>query len=383
MHAERNTVTPLEVSASVEGYTLVQRVPVVVVKSTSTSIDIVPPALVPELTITAAPKQFVLRAGQTPRQLELLARVSHYGTLAQGVQVGLDVPEDWTAPELQSFDFSPRSAVLAQLSVGLPQAVKPGSYTLRPFAQRGRKYMTSVVPLVTMPSRLWLEAAEIRVHVMDIQVPAGLRVGYVAAENDPIPRALAEIGVRVELLDEVTLAFGDLSKFDAVCVGIRAYELRQDLNRSNARLLEYAEQGGTLVVQYQRDGVWNQLLPAPYPARMPQRDARITDENSPVRFLEPGHPVLNYPNKIAAGDFDGWVQERGLYFWGEWDAKYTPIFAMKDPTDEQETRGALLVAQHGKGTYIYTGIAFFRQLPEGVSGAYRLFVNLLSQSKKK
>jgi hypothetical protein len=268
--------------------------------------------------------------------------------------------------------------------VQVPAKLLAGRTALKAFAKRdgGEEFRTSLEPLPTLPTHLWSEPAEARVHVMDVTVPQGLRVGYIAAENDPIPDALKKIGVQVEMLDEVGLAFGDLSKYDAIAVGIRAYELRQDLPRANRRLLDYAAAGGTLVVQYQRDGVWNQLLPAPYPARMPQRDARITDENSPVRILEPAHPVLNFPNQIRAEDYSGWVQERGLYFWGEWDAKYTPIFAMKDPSDEQETRGALLVAPHGRGTYIYTGISFFRQLPEGVPGAYRLFVNLLSQSKE-
>jgi LmbE family N-acetylglucosaminyl deacetylase len=381
MKPEQRTVDPVEVTATVEGYSFAQRVSVVAIKSTSTTTDVVPPALVPDITINVAPKQFVLRAGSPPRQLEMLARVSHYSPLSQSVTVGLDVPAGWMAPALQSFDFTRATAVLVRFTVGVPENVAPGSYRLRPFTGDPRRFARSLVPLPTMPARMWQEPAEIRVHVMDVAVPEHLSVGYIAAENDPIPQALAGIGVRVELLDEIALAFGDLSKFDAICVGIRAYELRPDLIRANQRLLDYAAAGGTLVVQYQRDGVWNQLLPGPYPARMPQRDARVADETAPVRVLAPEHPVLNAPNRIRPEDFDGWVQERGLYFWGEWDARNTPLLAMKDPTDAEEMRGSLLVAAHGQGTYIFTGLAFFRQLPEGVPGAYRLFVNLLSQTK--
>lgn len=218
-------------------------------------------------------------------------------------------------------------------------------------------------------------------HIVDVNAPQDLRVGYIAAENDPIPEALKQIGIHVEMLDEFALSWRRLADFDAVCVGIRAYELRSDLARANQRLLDYAAAGGTLVVQYQREGVWNQLKPAPYPATI-GNGLRTTDENSPVRILEPLHPLLNFPNAIRIEDYSGWVQERGLYYWGTFDAKYTPVLAMKDP-GEQEALGALVYAKHGKGVYIYTGLSFFRQLPEGVPGAYRLFVNLLSQGMKK
>jgi hypothetical protein len=218
--------------------------------------------------------------------------------------------------------------------------------------------------------------------VFDVNVPRGLRVGYVAAENDPIPAALRQLGIEVTMLDEVTLAFGDLQRFDAIAIGIRAYELRSDLIRANRRLLDYCAAGGTLVVQYQRDGIWNRMNPAPFPAGMPDDTLRVSVEDAPVRLMEPAHALLNLPNRITVRDFDGWVQERGLYFWGQFDARYTPLLAMNDP-GEKETAGSLVVAQHGRGTYIYTGLSFFRQLPEGVPGAYRLLVNLLSQSKKQ
>jgi len=270
-----------------------------------------------------------------------------------------------------------------RFTVRPPVKIAAGKYELKAYAKRtdGEEFRTSLEPLTTLPTRMWSEPAVARVHVMDVAVPKELRVGYVTAENDLIPQALREIGVHVELLDEAALAFGELSKYDAICIGIRAYELRSDLARANQRLLDYAAAGGTLVVQYQREGVWNQLKPAPYPATI-GNGLRTTDENSPVRILEPLHPLLNFPNAIRIEDYSGWVQERGLYYWGTFDAKYTPVLAMKDP-GEQEALGALLYAKHGKGVYIYTGLSFFRQLPEGVPGAYRLFVNLLSQGMKK
>jgi hypothetical protein len=219
------------------------------------------------------------------------------------------------------------------------------------------------------------------VYALDLNVPANLRVGYITAEGEPIPEALRTLGLQVEMLDAQALAFGDLSKFNAIVVGVRAYELRPELPGANQRLLQYVSNGGTLVVQYNRDFAWNKEQYAPYPAKIvtPQGGPlpRITDENSPVKFLKPDDPLLNRPNKITQDDFKGWVQERGLYYWTQFDAKYTPVLSMNDP-GEPDLNGALVYTGYGKGMYIYTGVAFFRQIPEGVPGAYRLFVNLIS-----
>jgi hypothetical protein len=192
------------------------------------------------------------------------------------------------------------------------------------------------------------------------------------------------LGIRVEMLDPAALAFGDLSRFDSIVIGVRAYELRSDLAGANQRLLDYVSNGGTLVVQYERDFAWDRASYAPHPAKIGGSSAilpRITDETSPVTFLKPEDPLLNRPNKITERDFDGWVQERGLYFWTDFDSKYTAVLGMRDPGEPQQN-GGLVYTRYRKGTYIYTGIAFFRQLPEGVPGAYRLFVNLLSASRQ-
>jgi hypothetical protein len=231
---------------------------------------------------------------------------------------------------------------------------------------------------------LWEEPAQCAVHAFDINVPKNLRVGYITAESEPVPDALKMLGVQVELLDAATLAFGDLSKYSAIVVGVRAYELRNDLPGANQRLLDYVLNGGTLLVQYERDFAWEGKNYAPYPAKIISSKPgeplpRITDETAAVTFLKPDDPRLNQPNKITAKDFDGWVQERGLYYWTEFDPKYTALLSMHDP-GEKDLNGGLVYTKFGKGMYFYTGLAFFRQLPEGVPGAYRLFVNLLSAS---
>jgi len=195
------------------------------------------------------------------------------------------------------------------------------------------------------------------------------------------------LGVQVDLLNAAALNFGDLSRYDAIVVGVRAYELRSELPGANQRLLDYVTKGGTLVVQYERDFAWDGKSYAPFSTKIDGGPGgqlpRITDENAAVQFLKPDDALLGRPNQITAKDFDGWVQERGLYFWTDFDAtKYTPLLSMRDP-GEKDLNGSLVYTKLGKGTYIYTGLAFFRQLPEGVPGAYRLFVNLLSASRSQ
>ncbi len=395
---------------SLQGYSFEVVQPVTAQRFSTTRVDTLPLVLVPAVTLTPEPPQFVLAQDKPAAQLELRARVRYYGGAAAQVAVGVDVPAGWTAPPPVTLEFAAAGADpsaagdhLVRFALTPPPGLRPGSYPLRPWARHGgQRYQTSLEPLPTLPTRLWSEPATVTARVFALSVPAGLRVGYIAAENDPIPEALRQIGVQVQLLDEAALAFGDLSRYDAIAVGIRAYELRGDLMRANQRLRDYAAAGGTLVVQYQRGNVWNALRPAPYPASVgerapgaapssapahpgglrPVREARVTDENSPVRLLRPDHPALSFPNKIGPSDFEGWVQERGLYFWDKFDAQYEPLLAMNDP-GEMETTGAVVYARVGQGHYVFTGLSLFRQLPAGVPGGYRLLVNLLSLSKTK
>jgi LmbE family N-acetylglucosaminyl deacetylase len=385
MHPWPAALVRARITATVEGYTFALEEDVTAQRVTTTRVDTLPLTLVPAVTLTPEPRQFVVAQGQPPKALELLARVHHYGRAAAEVEVALQAPAGWQASAPLKLKFDGAGDQLVKFTVTPPRNPPAGSYKLEPVARiaaSGAEFRTSLEPLPTLPTRLWSEPAVANVRVFDVNVPRGLRVGYVAAENDPIPAALRQLGIEVTMLDEVTLAFGDLARFDAIAIGIRAYELRGDLIRANRRLLDYCAAGGTLVVQYQRDGIWNRMNPAPFPAGMPDDTLRVSVEDAPVRLMEPAHALLNLPNRITVRDFDGWVQERGLYFWGQFDARYTPLLAMNDP-GEKETAGSLVVAQHGRGTYIYTGLSFFRQLPEGVPGAYRLLVNLLSQSKKQ
>lgn len=362
-------------------YSFAVEEPIISIHPTSTSVDTFPLTLVPAVTLTIEPKQVMVPEARAGQPIELLARVRYHATTAAKINLGVNASEGWNVAPVNPVEFSTPGDQLVRFEVTPPQKLAPGTYPLHPFAAIGKhEFAVSVEPLPSLPTRNWTEPTLATVHVLDLKVPQDLRVGYITVESDPLPEMIAQLGIRVERLNEIELAFGDLSHYDSIVVGIRAYELRPDLQRSNSRLLDYAKQGGTVLVQYQRDFAWNKILPAPYPATMPDSTARTTDANSPVHFLAPESPLLNFPNKITPEDFKGWIQERGLYYWGTFDSHYQPILGLTDP-NEQELNGALVTTRLEKGVYIYTGLSFFRELPAGVPGAYRLFVNLLSQSK--
>ena len=194
--------------------------------------------------------------------------------------------------------------------------------------------------------------------------------------GDDIPTVLKQIGMDVSIVPAEKLATEDLFKYGTIVLGIRAYDTQKDLIANNNKLINYVSNGGTLVVQYNA-GVadFNKENLTPYPAQLSRE--RVTVEEAPVEILEPQNEIFHYPNQITQPDFDGWVQERGLYFMDKWDPHFTPLLSCHDP-GQPDQKGGLLRARFGSGTYIYTGYAFFRQLPDGVPGAVRLFVNLLS-----
>jgi hypothetical protein len=215
--------------------------------------------------------------------------------------------------------------------------------------------------------------SEVRVFDLESRVE---NVGYVAGAGDEVAEALGQLGIPVTFLTPDDLARGDLGAYDTIVLGIRAYAVREDLRSYNQRLLDYVAAGGTLVVQYNTYPILDRQF-GPYPFTINRPHDRVTVEDAPVTFIDPDHPVLNTPNRLGPADFDGWVQERGLYFLGDFDARYTPVLASNDPGEEPKT-GGLVVAGFGEGRYVYTGYAFFRQLPAGVAGAYRLFANVIS-----
>jgi hypothetical protein len=214
-----------------------------------------------------------------------------------------------------------------------------------------------------------------------VKVPRDLKVGYVMGAGDEIPTVLKQIGMNVEMIPAEKLATEDLGRYQTIVLGIRAYDTQKDVITNNKRLLDYVQNGGRLLAQYNTlafgpsAGDFNSGKYTPYPATLSR--ARVSVEEAPVKILDPANDIFHYPNEITQKDFDGWVQERGLYFMSSWAPEFTPLLESHDP-GEPEQKGGLLVARYGKGTYIYCAYDFFRQLPAGVPGAVRLFVNLVA-----
>jgi hypothetical protein len=295
----------------------------------------------------------------------------------------LELPAGWTAePTSAPFSLAAKGAE-AVVSFKLRPATKgaaPGA--VRVVADvAGVAHTRGVVHIEHphIPLQTWLAAAEVRLVPVALAT-GGTRIGYFPGPGDEVPAALRRVGYDVTLLDERALAAPTLAHFDAVVTGVRAFNTSARLRAAHDALMAYVAAGGTLVVQYNTN---NRLAPltaplGPWPFEI-GRD-RVTDEAAPVTFRDAKHPALTAPNALGPRDFDGWIQERGLYFAEKWDPRYETVLSMHDP-DEPPLAGGVLWARHGKGTFVYTGLAFFRQLPAGVPGAYRLFSNLLAGGK--
>lgn len=225
-----------------------------------------------------------------------------------------------------------------------------------------------------IPIQTLFPLAQIRTVLLDVKT-AGTKIGYIPGAGDAVPEALTRIGYTVDTLSESEMKPEQLAGYDAVVLGIRALNTDDRIGFYLPALFDYAAKGGVVILQYNTDRGLKTENFSPYPLKI-SRD-RVTDETAEMRLLAPDHPVMNFPNRISAVDFDGWVQERGLYFASEWDPAFTPIFSANDP-GEKPSEGSLLIARHGDGWFVYSGISWFRQLPAGVPGAYRLFANLVS-----
>lgn len=265
-----------------------------------------------------------------------------------------------------------------------PANLQQGRATLRAVLEsEGEKYSEgyTLVTREDLGSFYYYQPARQKVSIVDVQVPHDLKVGYIMGAGDDIPTVLKQLGMDVTLIPADKLGTEDLSHYGTIVLGIRAYDTHKEVAANNKKLLDFVSAGGTLVVQYDTAvGDFNSGKFTPYSAELSR--ARVSVEEAPVTILAPDDSIFHYPNTITQHDFDGWVQERGLYFMDKWDSHFTPLLACHDP-GEEEQKGGLLRAQYGKGTYIYAAYAFFRQLPAGVPGAVRLYVNILSAGHHK
>ena len=309
------------------------------------------------------------------------------GPIPTGSICGLNIPTDWKvsleAQEFHLANVGDKSRFSFNVTApGKMPAI--GKASASATIQRAAKYANERIEInyAHIPFILLQPKAEARLVDVDCST-LGRKVGYLPGAGDDTVAALEQLGYRVTTLTGVDLTPEKLDGLDAVVIGVRAFNSRTDFAANLTNLFAYVENGGTVIAQYNRpNGLAVQRL-GPYPlsiqGQAPQ--LRVTDETSPVTFLAPDHPALTTPNKIGPADFDGWFQERGAYFPSSWDRDhYTAILAMSDP-GEAPLQGSLLIAKYGKGYYVYTGLAFFRQLPQGVPGAYRLFANLVSLGK--
>src|SRR5947209_1388308 len=338
-----------------------------------------PVVVVPEVAVGVEEKTLVFPDRQ-PRQVRVTLKSNVAGETAGTLR--LKLPAGWSSSpaEVPATLKGKGEEFKATFNVTPPAGAGAGRLAAE-FASGGKTFTrgTFEIDYPHIPRQTLFPAAEAKLVRVDLQRRGG-RVGYVMGSGDEIPEALRQVGYDVALLSDEDLDAADFSRFDAVIVGVRAYNTRAALRKNQRRLLEYVERGGTLVVQYNTpDRSLEGAQLGPYPFKLAQD--RVTDEDAAVRLLAPDDALLNAPNKITAADFDGWVQERGLYFASDFDARYTPLFSAHDP-GEPDLKGSTLVARYGKGTFVFPALAFFRQLPAGVPGAYRLFVNMISAGKQ-
>jgi hypothetical protein len=331
--------------------------------------------------------------GEASKAKDVRVTVTNHSKGASKADVTLQVPQGWRAtPATQAVAFSredeqmtvrftlqpPPAATLAAA------AMKPGGnqFTVKASASSNGQTYAQGYQVIEYPHttrRHVLVEPTIAVKALDVSVTPNLTVGYVMGVGDEVPAALEQLGVTLSMITPDELAWGDLSKYKVIMTGVRAYERRTDLRAYNQRLLDYANAGGTVIVQYNKFE-FNDAQYGPFPAKVSSQ--RVTDEGAEMKLLDPQHPVFNSPNKIGRADWADWVQERGLYFLDQAnrDPNYKDLIEFTEPFayNQGAKRGALVEAKVGKGRWLYLGLGLWRQLPAGTDGAYRLMANLLS-----
>ncbi|MBK7934633.1 MAG: PIG-L family deacetylase [Acidobacteria bacterium] len=336
--------------------------------------------LVPALSVSVDQKLLIVPQSNKPQTRTLTVGITNHSAKPTTGVAGLviNTPNEWkVTAENRTFDLKKKGEQTSvAFVVTIPAKTKPGSYNVFANASVGESLASQTMNTIAYPhiqTHRFYTRAETKVEVLDLKV-APVKVGYIMGSGDEVADSVKKMGVEVTMLDEKDLASGELARFDTIIVGIRATETRPDYVANNQRLLDYVKNGGNLMVQYQRAGL-QQILPFPAAGNV-----RVVDENAKVTILQPQHPAFNFPNKITDADFTGWVQERNAYNLNTFDAKYVSLLESHD-AGEAENKGGLVVAEIGKGKFIYCSYSFFRQLPSGVSGAYRLFANLISIPK--
>jgi hypothetical protein len=332
----------------------------------------------PAISLSIAPRVGIVPLGAKVFDLSVTVHSNVKGP-AKGT-VKLDLPEGWKASE-QPFSTAKDGEDQTLNFHVVPAQVEEKPYTITAVGSYDGKqyregYHTVGYPGLR-PYNLY-RSSTYRTSGVNVKVAPGLNVGYLVGAGDDVPQSLASLGIAVHFLSAGDLASSNLSRFDVIIVGVRAYAVRDDLKTYNGRILDYVKNGGVVIVQYNTQEYDHNY--GPYPYTMGSNPEEVTDEHSAMTILAPSNPVFTWPNKITTKDFDHWVEERGSKFLAAWDDAYQPLLETHDPGQAPQ-KGGLLYAGYGKGVYIYNAYAFYRQLPEGVPGAYRLFANMISLAK--
>jgi hypothetical protein len=343
-----------------------------------------PLAVVPAFSVALEPGTQVISTHNGSSSTVAVGVTGNLNRETRGV-LTLELPAGWRSePEQIAADFTHRGEKQDFQFKVFPAGLQEGRAKIRAVLEADGEKFGEGYTLVTredLGSFYYYQPAVQKVSIVDVRGPHDLKIGYIMGAGDDIPTVLKQVGMDVTLIPPEKLASENLSQYQTIVLGIRAYDTQKDVAANNQRLLDFVAAGGTLLVQYNTGvGDFNSGHFTPYPAKLSR--ARVSVEEAPVEILAPEDGVFHYPNTITARDFDGWVQERGLYFMDKWDDHFKPLLSCHDPGEDAQ-KGGLLQAQYGKGIYIYTGYAFFRQLPAGVPGAVRLFVNLLSAGHEK
>lgn len=380
----RRATETVSMSASVDGAAIALTTPIVYRYADQVRGEIRRPiAGVPPVSVFLD-QAFAYAAARAPLERTIRVRLQSPDTVLRTVRVEARVPAGLVADSAVRTVTIPRGNAVAMVQFSVRGQLPAGTHVIEVVAvsdsQEFRHGYATIDYEHISPRRLY-RASRLAIEAVDLASTGPMRVGYIQGVGDNIAPVLEQLGVQVSMLDPAQLAGTDLRPFNAIVVGPRAYEAHPALVANNARLLAWGREGGTLVVQY---GQYEMQQPGimPYPVTINRPHDRVTVEDAPVTILDATAAILNAPNRITARDFDGWVQDRSLYMPRAFDAAYTPLLAMSDP-GEAPIRGALLVAPLGRGTYVYTTLAFFRQLPNGVPGAARLFMNLLAAGQAR
>lgn len=357
--------------------------------------------VVPALSLRLEPEVAIVSSSGAAKPKEYRVAVLNNAKGASEAAVRIEAPKGFAvSPERQTLRFRSEGETLtARFFVSPPARLPPGEHEIKAVARSGaaeHREGYRVIAYDHIEERHLFRPATSRLKTVDVKVDSTSLIGYVAGAGDDVPKAIEGLGFKLTLLSPDDLAYGDLNRFSTIVTGVRAYFARRDLREHHQRLMRYVEEGGHLVVQYNKVD-FNDPAPgaspvmprpadaaspfAPYPGAV--TNERVSVEEAPVKILDKAHPVFNLPNRIGASDFEGWVQERGVNFFGAKDARYQELLSSADPWPKNpgEKKGLLTEARVGKGTWTYVGLGLWRQLSAGTTGAYRILANLLSRPR--